>query len=121
MSELARKPKAVRQVASELVAELGEPWGAVWRLLSAAHGEREAARMLARLVSAIGEHGEQKVARALEAALIEQRIGLLDVITPEPKASPAITLPSALAGIEIEAGKAADYDHLLLTDGDAHE
>jgi hypothetical protein len=26
-------------VAPELVAELGEPWGGVWRLLSSAHGE----------------------------------------------------------------------------------
>jgi transposase len=121
LSELARKPKAVRQVAPELVAELGEPWGAVWRLLSAAHGEREAARVLARLVGAVGEHGEDKVARALEAALGEQRIGLLDVITPAPQASPAITVPSALAGFVIEAGKAADYDHLLLADGGAHE
>jgi hypothetical protein len=34
LPELARKPKAVRQVAPELVAELGEPWVAVWRLLS---------------------------------------------------------------------------------------
>ena len=121
LPELARKPKAVRQVAPELVAELGEPWGAVWRLLSATHGEREAARVLARLVGAIGEHGEDKVARALEAALNEQRIGLLDVITPASTAAPVITVPSVLAEFVIEAGKAADYDHLLLTDGGAHE
>jgi hypothetical protein len=82
--ELARKPKAVRQVAPELVVELGEPWGAMWSLLSAAHGEREAARVLARLLGTVGEHGEEKVARALAAALREQRISLLDVITPEP-------------------------------------
>ena len=74
-----------------------------------------------RLIGAVGEHGETQVARALEAALNEQRIGLLDVITPEPQASPAITVPSALAGFVIEAGKAADYDHLLLADGGAHE
>jgi hypothetical protein len=104
-----------------LVAELGEPWGAVWRLLSAAHGEREAARVLARLVGAVGEHGEEKVTRALAAALSAQRISLLDVITPEPAPSAVIAVPSALAGFEIEAGKAADYDHLLLAAGGAHE
>jgi hypothetical protein len=43
------------------------------------------------------------------------------VITPQPQASPAITVPSALAGFVIEAGKAADYDHLLLAEGGAHE
>lgn len=48
-------------VAPELVPELGEPWGAVWRLLSAAHGEHEAAQVLARLVGAVSEHGEDKV------------------------------------------------------------
>jgi transposase len=121
LPELARKPKAVRQVAPELVAELGEPWGAVWRLLSAAHGEREAARVLARLVGAVGEHGEEKVTRALAAALSAQRISLLDVITPEPAPSAVVAVPSALAGFEIEAGKAADYDHLLLAAGGAHE
>jgi hypothetical protein len=28
LPELARKPKAVRQLAPELAAKLGEPWGA---------------------------------------------------------------------------------------------
>ena len=121
LPELARKPKAVRQVAPELVAELGEPWGAMWSLLSAAHGEREAARVLARLLGAVGEHGEEQVARALAAALREQRISLLDVITPEPPTSVVNAVPSALAGFEIEAGKAADYDHLLLAAGGGHE
>jgi predicted dehydrogenase len=54
----------------------------IWRLLSAAHGEHEAARVLARLVGAAGEHGEDKVASSLEAALNQQSIDLLDVITP---------------------------------------
>jgi transposase len=121
LPELARKPKAVRPVAPELVAELGEPWVAVWRLLSATHGEREAARVLTRLVAAIGDHGEDKVARALEAALPEQRVDLLGVITPEPTAPSVIAIPSALAGFEIEAAKAADYDHLLLAGGGTHE
>jgi hypothetical protein len=29
-------------------------------------------------------------------------------------------VPEGLANIVIEAAKAADYDHLLLTDGEAH-
>jgi hypothetical protein len=74
--------------------------------------------VLARLVGAVGEHGEDKVASALEAALNQQRIDLLDVITPS-MGSTVITVPSALAGFVIEAGKPADYDHLLLIDGGA--
>src|SRR5260370_19597236 len=73
LPELARDPNAGRQVAPELVAELGEPWGGVWRLLSSAHGEREAARVLARLLGAVCQHGEDKVARALAAVLNEPR------------------------------------------------
>jgi len=120
LPELARKPKAVRQVAPELVAELGEPWGGVWRLLSGAHGEREAARVLARLLGAVCQHGEDKVARALAAALNEQRVGLLDLAGDDGLPPPAITVPPALAGYVVEAGRAADYDHLL-AEGGAHE
>jgi hypothetical protein len=121
LPELARKPKAVRQVAPELVAELGEPWGGVWQLLSSAHGEREAARVLARLLGAVCQHGEDKVARALAAALNEQRVGLLDLAADDGLPPPAITVPPALAGYVVEAGRAADYDHLLLAAGAAHE
>jgi transposase len=121
LPELARKPKAVRQVAPELVAELGEPWGGVWRLLSSVHGEREAARVLARLLGAVCQHGEDKVARALAAALNEQRVGLVDLACDDGLPPPAITVPAALAGYVVEAGRAADYDHLLLAAGGAHE
>ena len=108
-------------MAPELVAELGEPWGGVWRLLSSAHGEREAARVLARLLGAVCQHGEDKVARALAAALNEHRVGLLDLAADDGLPPPAITVPPALAGYVVEAGRAADYDHLLLAAGAAHE
>jgi hypothetical protein len=117
LPELARKPKAVRQVPPELVATLGEPWGGVWRLLSSARGEREAARLL----GAVCQHGEDKVARALAAALNEQRGGLLDLAAEDGLPPPATTVPPALAGYVVEAGRAADYDHLLLAADAAHE
>ena len=44
LSELAKKPQAVRQVAPELVAELGEPYGRLWQLLGKRYGAREGAR-----------------------------------------------------------------------------
>jgi transposase len=43
LPELARKPQAVRQVAAELIRELGEPYDQLWRLLLETHGERQAA------------------------------------------------------------------------------
>jgi hypothetical protein len=36
-------------------------------------------------------------------------------------AGESIIVPDGLANIVIEAGKASDYDHLLLTKGGAHE
>lgn len=121
LPELAHKPKAVRQVAPELVAELGEPWGRVWRLLSDAHGEREAARVLARLLGAVCERGEEQVAQALEAALGERRVALIDLVSEDGASPPSIAVPPALADYVVESGRATDYDHLLLADGGCHE
>ena len=63
LDELAKKPQAVRQVAPELMAELGAPYEQLWRLLSDRYGELEAARVVAKLAGAIVEHGEQLVAQ----------------------------------------------------------
>ena len=121
LPELARKPQAVRQVAPELLAELGEPWGSLWQLLAATHGQLEAARILAKLLGTLEEHGEERLRPVLEAALAHQagRATRRYPIAPAPPES--IAVPDGLANIVIEAGKAADYDHLLLTNGGAHE
>jgi Mu transposase-like protein len=120
LPELARKPHAVRQVAPELITELGAPWSGLWQLLSRAHGELEAARVVARLLGAVCEHGEQRVRLALEAAINQQRIEALELPAPRPKIE-NIAVPDALASYVVEAGRASDYDHLLLTDGAVHE
>ena len=73
LPELSRKPHAVRQVAPELIAELGAPWSGLWGLLCGTHGELEAARVLARLLGAVCEHGEDRVRLALEAAIKQHR------------------------------------------------
>jgi transposase len=117
LPELARKPQAVRQVAPELLAELGEPWNRLWQLLAATHGELEAARVLAKLLGVLEEQGEARVQPLLAAALAQPRRGPLAQAT----APTAIAVPEALAAFVIEAAKAADYDHLLHVDGGAHE
>lgn len=120
LPELARKPQAVRQVAPELLAELGEPWGSLWQLLVVSHGQLEAARVLAKLLGTLEEHGEERLRPVLEAALAHQQAGVRDI--PSPPVSPeSITVPEGLANIVIEAARATDYDHLLLTNGEAHE
>ena len=66
LPELAHKPQAVRQVAPELLAELGEPWSSLWQLLDTTHGRLEAARILAKLLGALEEHGEARLRPVLE-------------------------------------------------------
>jgi hypothetical protein len=115
LGELSRKPQAVRQVAEELVEELGEPYQKLWRMLLASHGPREAARVLSRVLGAVAEHGEGPVAEALGATLKGQRPNLL-ALAPllEGRGSALrIAVPQSLALYEIESPSVALYDVLL--------
>jgi len=120
LPELARKPHAVRQVAPELLAELGPPWTGLWELLRAVHGELEAARVLARLLGVVCEHGEERVRLALEAAVAQGRVDTSERSVSQP-ALENIAVPDALAAYVVEAAHASDYDHLLLGEGGTHE
>jgi hypothetical protein len=120
LPELSRKPQAVRQIAPELLAELGEPWGSLWQLLAATHGQLEAARVLAKLLGTVEEHGEERLRPVLEAALAHQQARVLDIPSP-PTPPESIMVPDGLANMVIEAAKATDYDHLRQTNGAAHE
>ena len=114
LPELARKPQAVRQVAAELLAELGEPFGAFWRLLVDAHGPREAARIFARVLAAVVAHGEAAVAQALTRALAADRTDLLALAEQiQRHASPSVPVPSTLAEHHVATASVATYDALL--------
>lgn len=114
LPELARKPQAVRQVAHELIAELGRPYDAVWRNLVDACGPKEAARHFARVLGDVVTRGVALVAARLQRALDED-LPLTLALAPTPVVQPQIAadaMPAALAGIDVEAGRAADYDEL---------
>jgi len=117
LTELARKPQAVRQVAPELIRELGEPYGRLWAMLVERYGTKEASRVLTRILGALVDHGEEAVADALEAALSDGRCDLLSLSghihnpTERPR---AVEVPETLSGYRVESGKASDYDLLLL-------
>jgi hypothetical protein len=115
LPELARKPQALRQVAPELLHELGEPYRALWSMLTQTHGERNAARVFAKIVAALVEHGEGAVTAALASVLQSERAALSALRTQMATITPParIAVPEPLAGYEIEAGKASDYDFLL--------
>jgi len=120
LSELARKPQAVRQVAPELVAELGEPYGRLWQLLVDTYGPQDGARVLARILGAVNQQGAEVVRKALGTALetgSPTPLGLM--LSPVREVPPPCRVPPALMGYRVEMARAADYDALLV--GGRHE
>jgi transposase len=115
LRELRKKPQAVRQVADELIRDLGEPYATLWRQLVDEHGPKDAARRFARVLGAIVEVGETIVTARVRAALASGEPVLL-ALHPTPPLPTAIAfdaLPAALSGHAVEAGRATDYDALL--------
>jgi hypothetical protein len=114
LSELARKPQAVRQVLPDLLRDLGAPFPAIWDQLHAAHGPREAARLFAKVLGQLDTHGAAVVVPALTHALATGT-PLLLALTPSTVAhvTPDV-VPAPLRDIDIASGSAADYDGWLL-------
>jgi transposase len=112
---LAKKPQALRQIAPELTAELGEPFGQLWAALESTHGGLEGARLFAKIVGAITKQGEGVVRAALEQAL-KGRAASMENAAPLGKCTTPLTvpIPATLMGFEVESSKAADFDRLLL-------
>lgn len=102
----------------ELVRELGDPYGRLWEMLVERYGAKEASsRVLARIVGALVDHGEEPIAAALEAALENGRCDLLSLSERihDPMERPrSVEVPDALSGYRVESGRASDYDLLLL-------
>jgi hypothetical protein len=111
LPELARKPQAVRQVLPDLLRDLGEPFPAVWAQLDAAHGPREGARLLAKILGELETRGAAEVIPQLRAALLT---GTPLLLARRPAASaPTVDVPAPLRDLEIGSGHAADYDAWL--------
>jgi hypothetical protein len=68
LSELARKPHAVRQVLPDL-RDLGDAFPAIWDQLHGVHGPREAARLFAKVLGQLDGYGAAVVVPALTRAL----------------------------------------------------
>jgi transposase len=115
LPELAKKPQAVRQIAAELARDLGAPFDAAWRSLVDVHGPRDAARVFAKILGHIETRGLAAVACALDEALGRGEPLLLALAPPAPQ-TPLLSdsaLPQALRVIDVESGRAADYDSLI--------
>ncbi len=116
LDELARKPQALRQVVPELLAELAEPYGELWRLLVDRHGPADAARAFARILGAVCDHGEDPVARAIAKAIEAGRTDLI-VLPDTPRNSNEV--PESLLQFPVEQASAVDYDRLM-SGGEVH-
>ena len=115
LSELARKPQAVRQVLPDLLRDLGGPFPAIWDQLHVAHGPREAARLFAKVLGHLETYGAAVVVPALTVALATGT-PLLLALTPA-RSAPRIApdaVPAPLRDIAVTSGCAADYDGWLL-------
>lgn len=112
--ELCRKPQALRQVADELVPELGEPFASAWRLLLDQHGPKQAARVFAQLLKGLERHGERDAAGRIAAALERKEpLHLALVQQPQEIIVDDASLPASLRGVEVAAASAAEFDTLL--------
>jgi transposase len=115
LRELAHKPQAVRQVASELIDDLGPAYVEAWRSLVDAHGPKQAARVFAKVLAHVEDRGVEAVAATISAALSRSESLLLALApaTPRPVAVHDDLLPSTLRDVSIETARASDYDKLL--------
>jgi transposase len=117
LGELSRKPQALRQVAPELLAELGEPFAGLWRLLVDRHGPADAARVFARILEAIGAHGEAAVAQAVATSLAAGTLHTLPIASESAPAA-SVEVPVPLRGIVVETTPATAFDALLAETSD---
>lgn len=113
LPELAKKPQAVRQVASALIQELGKPYDELWRMLVDRYGPRDAGRVFARFLGLVVDHGEGVVGEVIERALKTgdlERIGLSLSSSSLPETN---AVPEPLSVFCVESACAADFDALL--------
>jgi transposase len=114
LHELRKKPQALRQVAPELLSELSEPFRKLWKVLDDSHGSKEAARVFAKVLSAVVDHGEKKVELALETAFKHGQQNLLFLSHLKDSELPQNEVPEPLRHYVVEAAKAEDFDALLI-------
>jgi transposase len=114
LRELGRKPQAVRQVAAELIRDLGPPFDALWAHLVDERGPKQAASVFAHVLRAVADLGERTTAERVRRALESGEPVLLALRPSEPASTIAPdAIPWRLRDIDVAAGRAADYDQIL--------
>ena len=104
----------MRQVADELIRDLGPPFDTLWRQLCDERGPKQASRIFAQVLRSVVELGERLTAERVRRALETGEPLLLALRPSEPAPSMALeALPARLREIDVASGRAADYDRLL--------
>jgi transposase len=119
LGELSRKPNAVRQVIDEVLADLGAPYDELWSLLVHTHGAADGARVFARVLAAVVDHGEDRMATTIRQALARGRLDLPRLWLDRPQVVVENPVPASLADHRVASARVADFDRLLV--GGAHE
>jgi transposase len=115
LPELAKKPQALRQVAPELMRDLGVPFTTAWSLLCEQKGSFEAARTFAKVLQVVVELGIDETAKRLVRAL-EAKEPILLALRPRidpPACVAADAIPDALRNVDIEGPSLRDFDLAL--------
>lgn len=113
LRELSRKPQAVRQVAPELISQLGSPFDTFWSMLLKEHSQMKSARTLSRVLGLMIDHGENRVRKAISQLIDKGQTDLLKLSELFKKEEKRTPIPAPLAGYRIESVKASSYNDLL--------
>jgi transposase len=109
LKTLSEKPQAVRQVASTLVAQLGEPFSSTWRSLLDEHDPIDAARVFCRVLRRVHDVGFDAAAQEC----LRGEAGWRGARAPPAKASSSsFEVPKALR-VDVQTSSLAIYDALL--------
>ena len=105
LSELARKPQAVRQVLPDLLRDLGNPFPAIWDSSTGAHGPRRPRACSPRSSASSILHGAAVVMPALTTALATGRRCCSPSRRRDRRSRVALdAVPAALREIDVPSG-----------------
>lgn len=113
LPDLAAKPQALRQVAPELMAALGEPFATAWDTLQDSLGPKDGARAFAKILRHIIDHGYEATAQRLRVGIARGESLLLALRSTVTDPAPSLELPPAFASILVEPSSVHHFDALL--------
>ena len=114
LRELSRKPNAVRQVATVLMEQLGDPFPALWASLVEKEGTANAARKMAHVLEALNELGREETLRRVQARQSKgESVTLLFLCKTEAPAPTIASVPENMK-VSVQSTSCASFNDLLV-------